>query len=35
MVQKQLGHASIQTTTVYSDVADEDVEKALENMEES
>jgi len=35
MVQKQLGHANIQTTTVYSDVADEDVENALDNMEES
>ena len=35
MVQKQLGHANIQTTTVYSDVADEDVDEALDNMEES
>jgi len=34
MVQKQLGHANIQTTTVYSDVADEDVEEALDNLEE-
>jgi len=33
MVQKQLGHSNIQTTTVYSDVVDEDVDEALERLE--
>jgi len=33
MVQKQLGHSSIITTTVYSDVLNKDLEDALENLE--
>jgi site-specific recombinase XerD len=33
MVQKQLGHSSITTTTVYSDVLNKDLEDALENLE--
>jgi len=35
MIQKQLGHSNIQTTTVYSDILNEAVDKALKNMEES
>jgi len=35
MVQRQLGHTNIQTSTVYANVMDEDVEAALKNMEES
>ncbi len=33
MVQKQLGHSSITTTSVYSDVINQDLEDALENMD--
>ena len=33
MVQKQLGHSSITTTTVYSDVLNQDLTDALENLE--
>ena len=33
MVQKQLGHSSISTTTVYSDVLNQDLTDALENLE--
>ena len=33
MVQKQLGHASITTTTVYSDVLNQDLTDALESLE--
>jgi site-specific recombinase XerD len=33
MVQKQLGHSSITTTTVYSDVLNKDLEDALESLE--
>ncbi|MEE9167198.1 MAG: site-specific integrase [Candidatus Neomarinimicrobiota bacterium] len=33
LVQKQLGHANISTTTVYSDVISKDLEEALENLE--
>ena len=33
MVQKQLGHSNISTTTVYSDVISKDLEDALENLE--
>ena len=33
LVQKQLGHSSITTTSVYSDVINQDLEDALENME--
>ena len=32
MVQKQLGHSSITTTTVYSDVLNQDLTDALENL---
>lgn len=32
LVQKQLGHSSIQTTQIYADVFDEDREKALERL---
>jgi len=35
MVQKQFGHSNIQTTMVYSDVMDDDVNNALEHLEES
>ena len=35
LVQKQLGHVSIQKSTVYSWVADEDFDEAWDNMEES
>lgn len=31
-VQKQLGHSSVQTTTIYADVLDEDIEKQIKNM---
>ncbi len=34
LVQKQLLHASIVTTTVYADVASADIDQALKNMEE-
>lgn len=33
LVQKQLGHSSITTTSVYSDVINQDLEDALENMD--
>ena len=33
LVQKQLGHSSITTTSVYSDVINQDLEDALANME--
>ncbi len=33
LVQKQLGHSSVATTQVYADVLDEDVEKALANLD--
>ncbi|MBT4338655.1 MAG: tyrosine-type recombinase/integrase [Bacteroidetes bacterium] len=33
LVQKQLGHSSITTTSVYSDVINKDLDKALENMD--
>jgi len=33
LVQKQLGHSSVTTTQVYADVLDEDVEKALANLD--
>ena len=33
LVQKQLGHSSITTTTVYSDVLSKDLEDAVENLE--
>ncbi len=33
MVQKQLGHSSITTTSVYSDVINQDLEDAIENMD--
>ena len=33
LVQKQLGHVNINTTTVYSDVVNDDLEKALDNLE--
>ena len=33
LVQKQLGHASISTTTVYSDVMSEDTEAAVNNLD--
>jgi site-specific recombinase XerD len=32
MVQKQLGHSNISTTTVYSDVISKDLEDAVENL---
>ena len=32
LVQKQLGHANITTTTVYSDVISKDLEDAVENL---
>lgn len=32
LVQKQLGHSSIQTTQIYADVFNEDIEKALEGL---
>jgi len=34
LVQKELGHSNIQTTTVYSDVSNDEVEKALERLDE-
>lgn len=34
MVQQQLGHSNIQTTTVYSDVIAEDLGDALDRLEE-
>ncbi|MCP3683824.1 MAG: tyrosine-type recombinase/integrase [bacterium] len=34
LVQKQLRHASIVTTTVYADVASSDIDQALKNLEE-
>jgi len=34
LVQKQLGHSSIQTTQVYADVSDTDVESAVERLGE-
>jgi len=33
LVQKQLGHSSVATTQVYADVLNEDVEKALANLD--
>lgn len=33
LVQKQLGHSSVSTTQVYAAVLDEDVEKALANLD--
>ena len=33
LVQKQLGHSSITTTSVYSDVLNQDLTDALENMD--
>ena len=33
LVQKQLGHSSVSTTQVYADVLDEDVGKALANLD--
>ncbi len=33
MVQKQLGHSNITTTSVYSDVINKDLDQALENMD--
>ena len=33
LVQKQLGHSSVSTTQVYAGVLDEDVEKALANLD--
>ncbi len=33
MVQKQLGHSNITTTSVYSDVINQDLDDALENMD--
>ncbi|MBT3635021.1 MAG: phage integrase family protein [Candidatus Marinimicrobia bacterium] len=33
LVQKQLGHSSIMTTSVYSDVINKDLDEALENMD--
>jgi len=33
LVQQQLGHSSVSTTQVYADVLDEDVEKALANLD--
>jgi integrase/recombinase XerD len=33
LVQKQLGHSSITTTSVYSDVINKDLDEALENMD--
>jgi len=35
MVQEQLVHSNIQTTTVYSDIMDDDINGALEQLEES
>ena len=32
LVQKQLGHSNITTTTVYSDVLSKDLEDAVENL---
>jgi site-specific recombinase XerD len=32
LVQKQLGHRSIQTTQIYADVLDEDAVAAVENL---
>ena len=32
LVQQQLGHSSVQTTTVYANVMDEDVEKAVNGI---
>jgi site-specific recombinase XerD len=32
LVQKQLGHSNITTTTVYSDVISKDLEDAVENL---
>ena len=34
LVQKQLGHSSVQTTMVYADVTDTDVEAAVEKLGE-
>lgn len=34
LVQKQLGHSSVQTTQVYADVTDTDVEAAVEQLGE-
>ena len=34
LVQRQLGHVSVATTQVYADIMDEDVDKALEKLEE-
>ena len=32
LVQQQLGHSSVQTTTVYANVMSEDVEKAVNGI---
>ena len=32
IVQQQLGHSSVQTTTVYANVMSEDVEKAVNGI---
>lgn len=32
LVQKQLGHTNINTTTVYSDVMSKDLDEAVENL---
>jgi len=32
LVQQQLGHSSVQTTTVYANVMNEDVEKAVNGI---
>ena len=33
LVQKQLGHTNINTTTVYSDVMSKDLDEAVEKLE--
>jgi len=33
LVQKQLGHSSPSTTSVYADVVNEDLDKALESLD--
>ncbi|TFB09829.1 recombinase XerC, partial [Candidatus Marinimicrobia bacterium MT.SAG.3] len=32
LVQQQLGHSSVQTTTVYANVMNEDVERAVNGI---
>ena len=32
LVQQQLGHSSVQTTTVYANVMSEDVERAVNGI---